>query len=43
MTCWVQSNVLTFGFNPGIYLPDYEEEPQEDYYGEEYYNDGPAN
>ena len=30
-------------FNPGIYLPDYEEEPQEEFYGEEYYDDGSAN
>ena len=31
------------GFAPGIYLPDYEESPPEDYYEEEYYNDDPAN
>ena len=31
------------GFAPGIYLPDYEESPPEDYYEEEYYDDGPAN
>ena len=30
-------------FNPGIYLPDYEEEPQEEFYGEEYYDDSCAN
>ena len=31
------------GFVPGIVLPDYEEQPQEEYYEEEYYTDDPAN
>jgi hypothetical protein len=30
-------------FNPGIYLPDYEEEAPEEFYDEEYYDDGSAN
>ena len=25
-----------FGFAPGIYLPDFEEQPQEEFYKEEY-------
>ena len=32
-----------FGFAPGICIPDYEEQPQEEYYEEEYYADEPAN
>ena len=31
------------GFAPGIYLPEYEEQPKEEYCEEEYYNDEPAN
>ena len=30
MSCRVHSNVLTFGFARGIYLPDFEEQPQEE-------------
>ena len=30
-------------FNPGIYLLDYEEEPQEEFYGEEYFDDDSSN
>ena len=43
MSCRVHSNVLTFGFVPGIYLPDFEEQPPEEFYEEEYYTDGPVN
>ena len=44
MDVWLSTFKRThFGFAPGICIPDYEEQPQEEYYEEEYYADEPAN